>query len=219
MHWRLNVCDPLSARLSILVIVMLACDVSVNIAPTNTVPTMAETPVLIKPPTTTPEIFISLTQAIPATAVVQPSPVTNTLVMFGRLSLEIPSSVTSGVSGSDIAPVTNEDAAYWMKTPGHLQVSLGDYYILQGKITPAADLCIPRDGLCRTGSRCVRKYASFAQCNESCRADHCRSTSCSSILQFCTGLCIQHSGDLFPKWERHSLPDGIWTVSCASQQP
>lgn len=119
--------------LSVLVLITLACDVSVNVVPTNDVPTVADTPVLTEPPTTTPEVFISLTQAIPATAIVQPSPVTNTLVTFGRLTLEIPSSVANGASGSDIAPVTKEDAAYWEKTPGHLQVSLSDYYVLQGK--------------------------------------------------------------------------------------
>jgi hypothetical protein len=122
-----------------LVIATLACDVSVNIAPTNEVPTAAETPVLIEPPTTTPEVFISLTQAMPATVtpnatpIVQPSPVADTTVTFGRLTLEIPSSVASGASGKEYPPVTNADAAYWEKTPGHLQVSLKDYYILQGK--------------------------------------------------------------------------------------
>jgi hypothetical protein len=126
--------------LTILVILTSACDLSVNIAPSNEVPTAAETPVLIEPSTTTPEVFISLTQAIPATAVssatsiAQSSPVANTLVTFGRLTLEIPSSIASGASGIDIAPVTNEDAAYWEKTPGHLQLSLNDYYILQGKL-------------------------------------------------------------------------------------
>jgi hypothetical protein len=49
------------------------------------------------------------------------------------LTLEIPSSVASGASGSEIAPITNEDDAYWMKTPGHLQVSLDDSYTLQGR--------------------------------------------------------------------------------------
>jgi hypothetical protein len=58
-------------------------------------------------------------------------------VTFGRLTLEIPSSVASGASGKDIAPVTNQDAAYWEKTPGHLQVSLGDSYVLQGKFHQA----------------------------------------------------------------------------------
>ena len=119
--------------LSLFILIALACDVSVNIAPTNTVPTVAETPVLVEPPTTTPEVFISLTQAIPATSVVQPSPVIGTLVTIGRLTLEIPSSVASGASGGDIPPVTNEDAPYWEKTPGHLSVSLNDYYVLQGK--------------------------------------------------------------------------------------
>jgi hypothetical protein len=55
------------------------------------------------------------------------------LVTIGRLTLEIPSSVATGANGSDIPPVTNEDAPYWEKTPGHLQVSLKDYYVLQGK--------------------------------------------------------------------------------------
>lgn len=119
--------------LSMLVLVTLACGFSVNLAPTNEAPTAAETPVLIEPPTTTPEVFISLTQAIPATSVVQPSPVTGTLVTIGRLTLEIPSSVASGASGGDIPPVTNEDAPYWEKTPGHLSVSLNDSYVLQGK--------------------------------------------------------------------------------------
>jgi hypothetical protein len=135
--------------LSVLVIMTLSCDLSVNTAPTNEVPTAAETPVLIEPPTTTPEVFISLTQAIPATSIIQPSPVTNTLVTFGRLSLEIPSSVADGASGIEIVPVTDEDAAYWEKTPGHLQVSLKDYYILQGKfhepqiyVYPATDYAI-----------------------------------------------------------------------------
>ncbi len=126
--------------ISLLIIVTLACDVSVNIAPTNEVPTTKTTPILDEPPTTTPEVFISLTQAIPATAVpggtpiVQPSPIAKTTVTFGRLNLDIPSSVASGASGSDVAPVTNEDTAYWQKTPGHLQVSLNDYYVLQGKL-------------------------------------------------------------------------------------
>jgi hypothetical protein len=114
--------------LSMLAVVSLACGITFSITPDAGVPTAEDTPVpVMDPPTPTPEVFISLTQAIPATAV------TNTLVTFGRLSLEIPSSVATGASGSDIAPVTAEDAAYWEKTPGHLQVSLADYYILQGK--------------------------------------------------------------------------------------
>lgn len=113
--------------LSILVVLSVACGVTIDITPNAEVPTADTTPVPVEPPTTTPEVFISLTQAIPGT------PVPTTLVTFGRLTLEIPSSVANGASGAEIAPVTNEDTAYWEKTPGHLQVSLNDYYILQGK--------------------------------------------------------------------------------------
>jgi len=53
--------------LSVLMIVTLACDLSVNIAPTSEAPTAAATPIPVNdPPTPTPEIFIALTQAIPA---------------------------------------------------------------------------------------------------------------------------------------------------------
>jgi hypothetical protein len=116
-------------------VLSLACSFTIDLTPNAEAPTAQTTPVsVIDPPTPTPEVFIALTQAIPATPVVQPSPpAANTLVTFGRLSLEIPSSVATGASGTDIAPVTAQDAAYWEKTPGHLQVSLGDYYILQGK--------------------------------------------------------------------------------------
>lgn len=129
--------------LSIFVVVAVGCNVLPGIAPTSGAPTAATTPVLYDPPTPTPEVFISVTQAIPATTIpsatpfVEPSLVTNTLVNFGRLTLEIPVSIASGASGSDIPPVTNEDAAYWQKTPGHLQVSLNDYYVLQGKLHQA----------------------------------------------------------------------------------
>lgn len=130
--------------LPLFIIVTMACDISVNLSPTSEVPTAAETPILVNDsPTITPEVFISRTQAIPGT------PVTNTLVTFGRLTLEIPSGVASGASGSDIPPMTNEDAPYWEKTPGHLQVSLKDYYVLQGKfhepqiyVYPAVDYAV-----------------------------------------------------------------------------
>jgi hypothetical protein len=49
------------------------------------------------------------------------------------LSFDIPSSVASGASGKEYPRNDSEDAAYWDKTPGHLQVSLNDYYVLQGK--------------------------------------------------------------------------------------
>jgi len=133
--------NKITIFLCVLIVAILACDLSVNVAPTNEVSTAATTPVpVMDPATTTPEAFISLTQAIPATEIpsltpisVQPSAATNTTVTFGSLSLVIPSSVASGASGQDYPRVDAEDAAYWQKTPGHLQVSLNNYYALQGK--------------------------------------------------------------------------------------
>jgi hypothetical protein len=228
--------------LSMIIIITLACDVSVNISPTSEVLTAATTPIpVIDPPTTTPEVFIARTQAVPAQVQLNgvilavqeaqlgecdlpncpPAPAgtrylrvplqalniptdqfldyknlpqgiaihdnTGTITPFNRLaafapatqqltlyfvvpetadvfglqwpdtteiplavtisstsdqgtavtyeplSLVIPPDVASGASGSQLPRVDGEDAAYWQKTPGHLQVSLGDYYALQGK--------------------------------------------------------------------------------------
>jgi hypothetical protein len=58
---------------------------------------------------------------------------TETEVTFEVLSLVVPSDVASGASGSEMPRFENEDAAWWQKTPGHWEISLGDYYALQGK--------------------------------------------------------------------------------------
>ena len=58
---------------------------------------------------------------------------TDTAVTYGSLSFVVPPGVAGGASGSEYPRVDSEDAAWWQKTPGHLQVTLGDYYVLQGK--------------------------------------------------------------------------------------
>jgi hypothetical protein len=121
--------------LSILMIVTLACDVSVNIAPTSEVPTAASTPVpVIDPPTPTPEIFISLTQAIPATTVpASPVPPSDNQPVFYRpVSLVLPAGLASGISGADFPRVDGKDHPAWELTPGHTVVELEEYS-LQGK--------------------------------------------------------------------------------------
>ncbi|MBK9925073.1 MAG: hypothetical protein IPP66_07250 [Anaerolineales bacterium] len=119
--------------LSVLVLTTLACDVLVNIAPTNEAPTAETTPILNEPPTTTPEVFISLTQAIPATVV--PStlpPTTGTQASYGPVSLTLPVGLASGVSGTQFPRADGSDLPYWEITPGHTVVKL-DGYTLQGK--------------------------------------------------------------------------------------
>lgn len=92
--------------------------VSTNFNTTIVVPTVTET---------------SLPPSVELTGTFQMPPVESTSVVFGRLSLVIPSSVANGASGKEYPCFDSEDAAYWQKTPGHLQVMLGDYYVLQGK--------------------------------------------------------------------------------------
>jgi hypothetical protein len=113
----------------------------------STDPTLAATqvsPATLEPATPTPEIFIALTQAVPGeyqptdapslpTATLQPPVSAETVVEYRPLTVIIPQSIANGASGFEIPAVDSEDAAWWQKAPAHLQVSLGDYYILQGK--------------------------------------------------------------------------------------
>jgi hypothetical protein len=49
------------------------------------------------------------------------------------MNLVLPPGVANGAAFRDEPRVDAEDAAQWQKTPGHLVISLEDYYILQGK--------------------------------------------------------------------------------------
>lgn len=128
---------------ALLLLTGLACSLTVPVSPTAA---PAETVI----PTPTPEIFIALTQAVPGelqpTEAPAPTAGAGTTVTYPPLTFTIPQTVASGASGSDIPRLDGEDAANWQKTPGHLQVSLTDYYLLQGKaqqpaiyVYPAAD--------------------------------------------------------------------------------
>jgi len=71
--------------------------------------------------------------ATPDPTIITPPSGTGTLVTFRPLTLIIPPDIASGTSGNDIQRVDRNDAVGWQKTPGHLQINLGDYYVLQGK--------------------------------------------------------------------------------------
>lgn len=96
----------------------------------------------IEPATPTPEIFIALTQAIPrefqptvmpAPTATQPPTNAGTTVTYRPLTVTIPRGVANSASGREFPRLDGADAAWWQKTPGHLQVSLADHYVLQGK--------------------------------------------------------------------------------------
>jgi hypothetical protein len=77
------------------------------------------------PSSSVSEVAAILAEQLPAN--------TETEVTVGMLSLVVPPEVASGASGGEVPRFDNEQAAWWEKTPGHLEVMLGDYSVLQGK--------------------------------------------------------------------------------------
>jgi hypothetical protein len=112
--------------ISLLVIVSLACGVTIDLTPKPEAPTAETTPVPVEPPTTTPEIFIALTQAMPATAMPPEE------ISFATLRLSLPRVVASGARGEQVPPANGTDLPYWELTPGHTVLNL-EGYILQNK--------------------------------------------------------------------------------------
>lgn len=130
--------------ISVFVLSALACDLSVTIASPTALPATS-TPLPATessaPFTATPEIFIPLTQAVPGefqpTALPDVSATlpsnTGTTVTYAPLTLVIPPQIADGASGMNVNRMDDPNAAYFERTPGHLKVSLGDYYVLKGK--------------------------------------------------------------------------------------
>jgi hypothetical protein len=85
----------------LLVTLMAACTPGASATPTDLPAFVSPTPEAATP---TPEVFIALT-------------------------LVVPPGVADGASGSEILPVTSDDAAWWQKTPGHTLVDLSDYVL------------------------------------------------------------------------------------------
>lgn len=115
---------------SVFIILTLACDIAINLIPDSGVPAAAETTVPIEPFTTTPKVFISLTQAIPATAI--PTEVGTVTVTIDPLTINLPPALAEGVRGLQVPPAAGQDLPYWELTPGHTIIELEDY-VLQEK--------------------------------------------------------------------------------------
>jgi hypothetical protein len=149
---RSSTMKKVTSYLTLFIFIALACASCVSVTvepptlqPTNTVlPATAIPSPTLEPATPTPEVFIALTRAVPGefqptdapltpTDITQPPAGAGTTVTYNPLTVIIPQSLAGGTSGRDFPRVEGEDAAMWQKTPGHLQVSLADYYILQGK--------------------------------------------------------------------------------------
>ncbi|MFZ6030633.1 MAG: hypothetical protein ACOYYS_23245 [Chloroflexota bacterium] len=143
---------------------------SVSVTPGNIPATQTA-----EPATTTPEIFIALTQAVPGEfqptdlpaptvtpvepvkpvetpAATQPPVNAGTSVTYSPLTIIIPQEIASGTSDLTFPRVDSDDAAWWEKTPGHLQVNLGGYCTLQGKTHQPAIYVYPALGCAELAS-------------------------------------------------------------------
>jgi hypothetical protein len=148
----------LTPLLVVLILTTLACDLTISVTPddfpaTQPVSTLVPATPMPEPATTTPEIFIALTQAVPGefqptdlpAPTVAPASA-GTTTTYAPLTVTIPQGIASGASGVNFPRVDGDDAAWWQKTPGHLQVSLADYYVLQGKAHQPAIYVYPASG-------------------------------------------------------------------------
>jgi hypothetical protein len=135
--------------LSIFIIVALACDLSMAVAPptspvalsTNTMVPAAEIHTQI-PASTTP---IPVTSAPEATSTAPVPAFEGVEAFYGPLRLGLPSGLASGVRGSQYSRVEGADVAPWDATPGHTQLDL-DGYLLQGKFHQPRILVYPATG-------------------------------------------------------------------------
>lgn len=130
--------------LAVLMIASLACTVQLTATSPTEIPV---TPIVVTvvssqtPASATLAPSTAMPTQVPATSIAAtsvpptlPPPVNDgTIVTYRPLTVIIPQSIANGASGSYFPRVDGEDAAWWQKTPGHLQVSLGDYDIQQGK--------------------------------------------------------------------------------------
>ena len=122
--------------LSLLIVMSLACDLSVSIAPPAN-PTSLPTNIVI-PPTEVPS-QIPVSPTISA-ATLSPDPTATSLpisfdgteVTVDPLTIVLPSGLANGARGLQFPRADGENVAPWEVTPGHVQLKL-EGYLLQGK--------------------------------------------------------------------------------------
>ncbi|MBP7694738.1 MAG: hypothetical protein KA764_22640 [Anaerolineales bacterium] len=95
--------------------------------------TPAEIPASATPISATEAPTAPSTEALPiAPPTALPASFQGTAVSFGTVSLVLPPALAIGVRGHEFARVAGDDAAWWQKTPGHIQLDL-EGYLLQHK--------------------------------------------------------------------------------------
>jgi hypothetical protein len=117
--------------LSIFIVVTMACDLAVTVAPTNNpAPLPTNTIPALENPTQIPASATSIPATVAPTS--QPPSVDGITVTYGPLGFVLPSGIASGFVGDQFSRVEGDSVAPWEVTPGHTQITL-DGYLLQGK--------------------------------------------------------------------------------------
>jgi hypothetical protein len=78
------------------------------------------------------EIPLAVTQSEVTATEPSTSPL-GTEVTFGQVTLLLPPEIANGASGREVHRVDSPESAWYLKAPAHLEILLGDYYVLQGK--------------------------------------------------------------------------------------
>jgi len=125
--------------LSLFILVTLACDLSVVVAPPTSPAPL---------PTGT---VIQATEAPTSVPAISTAPVPSfegKSVSYRLISLVLPTGAASGFSGNQFPRVEGDNVALWEVTPGHTQITL-EGYLLQGKfhqpqifVYPATDYAV-----------------------------------------------------------------------------
>ena len=122
--------------ISLFIVVALACDVSVSVAPSTSLAPLATNTVGAVPGSPTP-IAASVT-SLPATLASNATPTAlqqsfeGVEVSVDPLSIILPPGLASGARGSQFARADGQDLPSWSLTPGHTVLKLVGY-LLQGK--------------------------------------------------------------------------------------
>lgn len=122
--------------LSLLLILSIACDLTVTVAsPTGVTPTPTN---IVFPATVAPTQMLASPTAMPATLPPNPTATASQPAIDGvqvavdPLSIILSPGLASGARGIQAPRVEGGDAPYWVLTPGHVELKL-EGYPLQGK--------------------------------------------------------------------------------------
>jgi hypothetical protein len=137
--------------ISILMVVVMSCDLSVTVVPTNPAP--LATDIMISASETSTSVPASATAILPTAA--------DTQVSVGPLTINLPQGLATGVRGNLFPRAEGSDVAPWGVTPGHTELKL-EGYLLQAKTHEPRILIYPAQAY---GEMCPAAFENMHRLN------------------------------------------------------